>query len=67
MELREGWAAVRSRAWVWSIVLAFSLSLLLSFAPWTTLGPTVAEEGYGSAGVFGVLTAAFGAGRCSAR
>jgi MFS family permease len=62
VELREGWAAVRSRAWVWTIVLAFSLALLLSFAPWTTLGPTVAEEGYGSAGVFGVLAAAFGLG-----
>ncbi|MGH2967926.1 MAG: MFS transporter, partial [Solirubrobacteraceae bacterium] len=61
-DLREGWAAVRARAWVWSIVLAFSLALLLAFAPWTTLGPTVAEEGYDSSGVFGVLAAAFGAG-----
>jgi MFS family permease len=61
-ELREGWTAVRSRAWVWSVVLAFSLALLFSFAPWTTLGPTVAEEGYDSTGVFGVLAATFGAG-----
>jgi MFS family permease len=62
VELREGWAAVRSRAWVWSIVLVFSIALLLSFAPWTTLGPTVAEDHYDGAGVFGVLAAAFGAG-----
>jgi MFS family permease len=61
-DLREGWAAVKARAWVWSIVLVFSISLLLSFAPFTTLGPTVAEEGYDNAGVFGVLSAALGAG-----
>ena len=36
--------------------------MLLSFAPWFTLGPTVAEDVYGSTGVFGVLSAAMGAG-----
>jgi MFS family permease len=61
-ELREGWAAVRSRTWVWSIVLAFSVALLLSFAPFTTLGPTVADQEYDSSGVFGVLAATLGAG-----
>ena len=33
-----------------------------SFAPWFTLGPTVAEDVYGSTGAFGVLVAAAGAG-----
>jgi len=61
-ELREGWAAVRARAWVWSILVCFSLALLLTFAPWATLGPTVADEVYGSRGTFGVLAAAMGAG-----
>ena len=62
VELREGWAAFRSRAWVWSIVLAFSLALLFSFAPFTTLGPTVADQEYSGPGVFGVLAATLGAG-----
>jgi MFS family permease len=62
VDMREGWAAVRARPWVWSIVLVFSIALLLSFAPWTTLGPTVAEEGYDSTGVYGVLAAVLGAG-----
>ena len=61
-ELLEGWREVRSRAWIWVTVAAFSIALLLTFGPWTTLGPTLAEEEYGSSGIFGVLSAAFGAG-----
>ena len=61
-DMREGWAEVRARAWVWVTIAAFSFSLLLSFGPWTTLGPTVAGEQYGSTGVYGLLAAAMGAG-----
>jgi MFS family permease len=61
-ELRDGWDEVRSRAWVWVTIAAFSLALLLSFGPWTTLGPTVAEDQYGSVGIFGWLVSAIGAG-----
>jgi MFS family permease len=61
-EMREGYAEVRSRAWIWVTVVAFAVALLLSFGPWTTLGPTIAEDEYGSTGVFGLLAAAMGAG-----
>ena len=61
-ELRAGWVAVRERAWLWSILLCFAAAVLLAFAPWFTLGPTVAEQHYGSTGVFGLLVAAMGAG-----
>jgi MFS family permease len=61
-ELKEGYAEVRSRAWIWVTVVAFAVALLLSFGPWTTLGPTIAEDEYGTAGVFGLLSAAMGAG-----
>ena len=60
VELREGWVEVRSRAWVWVTLVVFSLALLLCFAPYTTLGPTVAEEEFGSTGVYGLLAAATG-------
>jgi MFS family permease len=61
-EMREGWAAVRSRAWLWFTLVVFAIAVLTSFAPWTTLGPTVAEREYGSTGIYGVLAAAMGAG-----
>jgi MFS family permease len=61
-DLREGYHEVRSRAWIWATVAVFALALMLSFGPWTTLGPTIAEEEYGSTGVFGLLAAAMGAG-----
>ena len=61
-ELREGYAEVRTRAWIWVTIAVFALAVMLAFAPWTTLGPTIAEEEYGDAAAFGVLAAAFGAG-----
>jgi MFS family permease len=61
-ELREGYREVRSRAWIWVTVAVFAVTLMLSFGPWTTLGPTVAEKEYGSSGVFGLLAAVMGAG-----
>jgi MFS family permease len=61
-ELLEGWGEVRSRAWIWVTVAAFSVALLLTVGPWTTLGPTLAEDDYGSSGVYGLLAAALGAG-----
>ena len=61
-ELREGYAEVRSRAWVWVTIAAFALALMLSFGPWTTLGPTIAEEDYGGTAAFGLLASAMGGG-----
>jgi hypothetical protein len=61
-ELREGWSEVRSRAWVWVIILVFSLALLTSYGPWMTLGPTVSDVRYDTRAVFGILAAAMGAG-----
>jgi predicted MFS family arabinose efflux permease len=61
-ELREGWTEVRSRDWIWVIILAFSLALLTSFGPWQTLGATVSIEQYDTRATFGIATAAMGAG-----
>ena len=61
-ELRHGWAAVRSRTWVWATVLAFSVSLLVALAPFWVLGPDVATQVYGDDAVYGWANAAWGAG-----
>ena len=61
-ELAEGYREVRSRAWLWVTVAVFALAVPLGYAPLYVLGPTVAEETYDAPAVFGVVTAAYGAG-----
>ena len=61
-ELREGFAEVRSRLWVWVTVLSATQFLMMALAPLFVLGPSVAKQQYGSIGVFGVILVAFGAG-----
>jgi MFS family permease len=61
-ELKEGWTEVRSRTWVWVIIVAFSIALLTAFGPWMTLGATIAEDEYDTRAVYGILAAALGAG-----
>jgi MFS family permease len=61
-ELRGGWREFRSRTWVWATVAIFCFMLIFAFAPYVVLGPTVAEDVYGSQGFYGVLAAALGAG-----
>ncbi len=61
-EVREGFAEVRSRAWVWATLAAFCVALFTTLAPWFVLGPVIAREQYGSIGVYGIVAAALGAG-----
>jgi MFS family permease len=61
-ELGEGFREVRSRPWMWVTVAVFALAVPLGYAPVYVLGPTLAEETYDSAAVFGIVTAAYGAG-----
>jgi MFS family permease len=61
-ELRDGWREVRSRQWVWVTISAFTVGLLVGWAPYLTLGASVAKELYGHAGVYGALSTALGGG-----
>jgi MFS family permease len=61
-ELGEGFREVSSRPWLWVTVVVFALAVPLAYAPLFVLGPTIARETYDSAAVFGVVTAAYGAG-----
>jgi MFS family permease len=61
-ELREGFAEVRARPWVWVTVLVFSVHLVVGFAPYVVLGPTVAAERYGGSDQWGWIATAVGLG-----
>lgn len=61
-ELRDGWAAVSSRPWVWASISAFSAALLVALAPFFVLGPAVSRQVYGTEAVFGISSAFWGAG-----
>jgi MFS family permease len=60
-DLRDGWTAFRTRAWVWSIVAAASLGNLL-WASVGVLGPVIAERDLGGAAAWGTVMAAMGVG-----
>ena len=61
-ELREGWSEVRSRKWLWAIVVQFTFINAFSWSAFYVLGPFVAANHLGGAGSWGlILTAeAFG-------
>ena len=61
-EVREGFAEVRSRSWVWATLAAFCAALFTGLAPWFVLGPVVARAQYGDIGVYGYVSAAVGLG-----
>jgi hypothetical protein len=61
-ELREGWSAVRQRAWVWATIAGFSAAILVALAPFFVLGPAVSRHVYGTDAVFGLTNASWGAG-----
>ncbi|HEX3434918.1 MAG TPA: MFS transporter [Solirubrobacteraceae bacterium] len=61
-ELREGFAEVRSRSWVWATLAAFCVALFTGLAPWFVLGPLVARVQYGHIGIYGLVSAAIGIG-----
>ena len=61
-ELREGWGAFRTRTWLWVVVLGFAFSNGATAAAMGVLGPIVAEESLGGAGVWGLVIGAQGIG-----
>ncbi len=61
-ELRKGWHEVKSRTWLWVMLLRVCLVLFIVIAPFQVLGPLgLLEEGYGAA-TWGWLQAVFSGG-----
>jgi hypothetical protein len=61
-DLRGGWREVRTRSWVWSVILAFSAYHALVLPALFVLGPLVAQQQRGGAAAWGVISAGFGVG-----
>jgi len=61
-EVREGYREVRSRAWIWVTLVAFSVVVFAGVTPLFVLGAIVARARYGHTAVFGVLIAVLGVG-----
>ena len=54
-ELREGWQEFRSRRWLWTVVVQFSLVNAALTSALAVLGPVVAKEELGGAAAWGAV------------
>ncbi len=61
-DLRDGWRAFRTRDWLWTTVLYFTLYIGLVYAPYQVLGPQISLTSLGGAGAWAAISATFGAG-----
>ncbi|MCY0958299.1 MFS transporter [Streptomyces sp. H27-H5] len=61
-DLREGWVEFRTRPWLWSIVLQFSVVVAVVGAAEAVYGPLVARDRLGGAAPWGLALAFFGVG-----
>ena len=57
-ELREGWSEFRSRTWLWSTVLQYTVVLAAWCGGFQVLGPAVARAHLGGPGAWGLISAA---------
>jgi predicted MFS family arabinose efflux permease len=60
-DLRAGWSAFTERTWVWTFVLAFSISNMV-WGAFSALGPVLAQRDLGGAAAWGAVLSAMGAG-----
>jgi predicted MFS family arabinose efflux permease len=61
-ELAQGWHEVRSRTWVWIVLIVAGLGMLAAWGPYQSLGPSLSQSLYGDAAVFGIASTALGVG-----
>ena len=61
-ELRGGWAEVRSRTWVWTVLLAVCAYHLIVLPSIFVLGPVLADSELDGASSWAIISSAFGFG-----
>ncbi len=57
-ELAEGWSEVRSRTWLWVVILQFTVVLMAWYGGFSVLGPVVARAHLGGPAAWGTITGA---------
>jgi predicted MFS family arabinose efflux permease len=61
-ELRAGWRAFRSRAWLWITVAYFTIFIGFVLSPFQVLGPQIARVSLGGPGAWAAISVALGFG-----
>lgn len=61
-ELRAGWREVRSRTWLWVMMLRTMLVLFVTIAPLQVLGPMAITERHQSPALWGIMVGTFSLG-----
>jgi MFS family permease len=61
-DLRTGWHEVRSRTWLWVMIVLGALFQVLVLATFMVLGPVVADRDLGGAGAWSLISGAMGVG-----
>jgi predicted MFS family arabinose efflux permease len=61
-ELRDGWRAFRSHAWLWVTVLYFTLFSAFVFSPLQVLGPKIAKVSLSGPAAWAAISTALGLG-----
>jgi MFS family permease len=60
--LRDGWREVRSRSWVWAMLLGLAVYHVIVLPSVFVLGPVLADRELGGAGAWALITVGFGTG-----
>ena len=60
--LREGWREVRSRSWVWAMLLGLAVYHVVVLPSVFVLGPVLADRELGGASAWAAITVGFGVG-----
>lgn len=62
-DIRAGWTEFRGHTWLWVMVVCVAVFLFTAQAPYSVLGPVVAQEAYRGARTWGFMAAALGIGQ----
>jgi MFS family permease len=57
-ELADGWSEVRSRTWLWVVIVQFTVVMMAWYGGFSVLGPVIARTHLGGPAAWGTITGA---------